>query len=115
MQLPTRPTRRAPGRPAGSLGEVAQAMLAQALLEPGTARELARRACVGERVGMYTASRLLEGGQLVRVAGTRPAVLAAPACAAVCLLPEARKAENPALLLLGRLLPMGGPAEPAAA
>jgi hypothetical protein len=97
---------------------VAQAIVAEALREPGTARELSRRACVGERVGMYTVSRLLDAGQLVRVAGARPAVLVAPACAAVCLLAE-RPAEPPAVLLLGRLFPgvdppaltTGGPAE----
>lgn len=110
MSMPL-PTRRGPGRPAGSLGEVAQAMLAQALVEPGTARELARRALVGDRVGMYTASRLLDAGELVRVAGTRPAVLASPACPALCLLPDAA-AEDPAARLLGRLFPMGGFADP---
>ncbi len=112
MPLPTRPERRRPGRPQGTLGEVALALQAQALAEPGTARELSRRALVGDRVGMYTASRLVAAGLLVRVAGTRPAVLAAPGCAALCLLPEARAQENPALALLGRLMPAGGPCEP---
>ena len=107
--LPLRPRR---GRPSGSLGEVARALQAQALAAPGTARELARRALVGDRIGMYTVSRLLAAGLLVRVVGTRPAVLAAPGCEAVCLLPAASEPENPALALLGRLMPAGGACEP---
>ncbi len=86
--LPARPTPRGRGRPAGSLGEVAQALLAQAAQQPGTARELSRRALVGDRVGMYTASRLASAGLLVRVLDSRPAVFSAKGSECVCLLGE---------------------------
>lgn len=70
----------------GAVGEVARALLQQAGSLPGTARELSRRACVGDRVGMYTVSRLASAGLLVRVLESRPAVFAAPACSGVCVL-----------------------------
>lgn len=72
------------GRP---MGEVAAAMLAQARERPGTVRELAARAQVGYRLGRYTASRMLLRGELVRVLGSRPAVLCASSgMSGVCLL-----------------------------
>lgn len=63
-------------------------MLDEAARGPGTARELARRACVGDRVGMYTVSRLASAGLLVRVLDSRPAVYAAKGSADLCLLAD---------------------------
>lgn len=91
------PPRRGPGRPSGAVGEVARAMLDQAQIAPGTARELSRRALVGDRVGMYTVSRLKSAGLLVKVLDSRPAVYAVEGCAAVCLLGD-RAAEAGASL-----------------
>lgn len=88
MPLPTRPARDLGGRPVGAVGEVARALLAQAAKAPGTARELSRGACVGDRVGMYTVSRLKSAGLLVKVLDSRPAVFAAKECAGVCLLDD---------------------------
>jgi hypothetical protein len=82
------PARRGRGRPVGAVGEVARALLDQAAREPGTARELSRRACVGDRVGMYTVSRLKNAGLLVQVLDGRPAVFAAKGCAELCLLED---------------------------
>lgn len=96
MPLPSRPVPRR-GRPVGAVGEVAAAMLEQALVAPGTARELSRRACVGDRVGMYTVSRLASAGLLVKVLESRPAVYAAPRCPAVCRLEESAAAAGAAL------------------
>lgn len=79
------------GRP---LGEVAAALRAEAERRPGTVRELSARARVGYRVARYTASRMLERGELVPVLGSRPAVVVAPACALVCLLPGSVSAEG---------------------
>jgi hypothetical protein len=94
------------------VGEVAQALLAQARIAPGTARELARRACVGDRVGMYTVSRLVAAGQLVRLLERRPAVLATPDCAGVCVVAEVPSAApHPVALLLGALYPLPMPME----
>lgn len=45
---------------------------------PGTVAQLADRACVGQSVARYTASRLVRAGELVPVGGSRPAVLAMP-------------------------------------
>ena len=74
------------GRP---MGELAAAMLAQACERPGTVRELAARSGVGYRLARYTASRMLERGELVKVLGSRPAVVAAAGAQGVCLLPGA--------------------------
>lgn len=87
LPLPTMPTARR-GRPIGAVGEVARAMLDEAARAPGTARELSRRACVGDRVGIYTASRLASAGLLVKVLDSRPAVYAAKGCVELCLLPD---------------------------
>lgn len=63
------------GRPRGSFGPIAQAML-QAAVEPGTAAELATRAQVGRAAARYTVTRLVQAGELVAVEPrTRPAVL----------------------------------------
>lgn len=64
------------GRPRGTFGPIAQAMLLAAN-EPGTVTELARRAQVGMSAARMTASRLLHRGDLVNCApsGLRPAVL----------------------------------------
>lgn len=66
------------GRPVGSLGEVAQALVRAAEHGPGTARQLAERACVGYDAARYTASRLVSAGVLSRVSARRPAVLSLP-------------------------------------
>lgn len=66
------------GRPCGTFGPVAQAML-QAATEPGTAMELARRAQVGRKSAQYTVTRLVQAGLLVVAEPrTRPAVLQRP-------------------------------------
>lgn len=63
------------GRPCGTIGPIAQAML-QAAAQPGTVVELARRAQVGRASAHYTVTRLLQAGMLEVVAPrTRPAVL----------------------------------------
>lgn len=86
------PPRRGRGRPVGAVGEVARALLERAAVVPGTARELSRGACVGDRVGMYTVSRLASAGLLVKVLDGRPAVFAVKGWAGVCLL-EDREAQ----------------------
>jgi len=111
--LPTRPAR-GRGRPVGAVGEVARALLERAAAAPGTARELSRGACVGDRVGMYTVSRLKSAGLLVKVLDSRPAVFAAKGCAEVCLLDdhagEAGAAFGALAALFARPL-VGGPPE----
>lgn len=87
----------------GAVGEVARAMLDQAQLAPGTARELCRLACVGDRVGMYTVSRLASAGLLVRVLDSRPAVYAAKGCAVLCLLDDRVGEADAALGVLAAL------------
>jgi len=62
-------------RPRGSFGEVALA-LSTAAMQPGTVRELALRSCVGYDVARYTASRLVDAGELVVVESGRPNKLA---------------------------------------
>jgi hypothetical protein len=64
-------------RPYGTFGEISQALL-EAALTPGRVSDLAARAQVSYASARYTASRLVERGELVvRVAG-RPAVLGVP-------------------------------------
>ena len=65
------------GRPAGSFGEVGQALVKAATHGPGTARELAERVCVGYTAARYTASRLVSAGVLART-DERPARLGLP-------------------------------------
>lgn len=72
------------GRP---IGDVAKALRDAADQQPDTVRKLMLRAGVGTRVGRYTASRMLERGELVVVLESRPAVVAAAGCAGVCMLP----------------------------
>ena len=64
-------------RPRGTFGEVGRALLQEAQRQPGTVKQLAERAQVGYQAAAATASRYLQGGQLVRVSSGRPAVLAA--------------------------------------
>lgn len=66
-------------RPRGTYAPVAQALIAAASVSPGTVRQLAARALVGQQVARYTASRLVSAGALVIVSTDRPAVLAVPA------------------------------------
>lgn len=63
-------------RPRGTFGEVGRALLSEAQRQPGTVKQLAERAQVGYHAAASTASRYVQGGQLVRVGGGRPAVLA---------------------------------------
>lgn len=66
-------------RPRGSFGDVALALRGAARLGPATVRELAERACVGYDAARYTASRLVDRGELVVLDGqVRPVVLASP-------------------------------------
>lgn len=67
--------RRTGGRPPGSFGEVAQALLRAASSEPAPVRELCQRAQVGYAAGRYTASRLVAQGALQKQGDGRPAVL----------------------------------------
>jgi hypothetical protein len=63
------------GRPRGTFGPVARALL-QAAVEPGTVDDLARRALVGRSSAHYTVARLLKAGELeVIELRARPAVL----------------------------------------
>ena len=59
-------------------GELVLALQAAAGAGPGTVRELAHRGLVGLSVARYTASRMVDRGQLVVVDAGRPAVLALP-------------------------------------
>jgi hypothetical protein len=64
-------------RPRGSFGEVGRALLAEAQRQPGTVREIAARANVGYQLAKTTATRYVQGGQLVKLNAQRPAVLGA--------------------------------------
>ena len=75
---------RLPGRP---LGDISCALALAAQVRPGTVRDLAQRAQVGYRAARYTASRMLERGDLVRIEKLPPTdrrrwppVLGAPPC-----------------------------------
>lgn len=69
-------------RPRGSYGEIATALLDHAGV-PASVKDIAHRAQVSVPVARYTASRLVERGELVVLDGGRPALLvradAAPA------------------------------------
>lgn len=60
------------------LGDLSRALIAAAFEHPGTVRQLAERAQVGFGAAEYTASRLVDRGQLIRLNEGRPAVLGAP-------------------------------------
>ena len=64
-------------------GEIRMALLDAAKQAPGTVRELAERAQVGFATAKYTASRMIDTDQLVRVEDGRPARYAAPDCPAI--------------------------------
>lgn len=66
------------GRPVGAYGPVAKALCDTARSSPGAVRELCARAQVAYSRGRYTASRLVEAGELVVLQPGRPAVLGAP-------------------------------------
>lgn len=61
-------------RPRGTHGEIARAMW-HAADAPATVRELAQRAQVGYQAARYTASRMVDRGELEVVASGRPALL----------------------------------------
>lgn len=63
-------------------GEVSEALVRAAQAGPAPVRELAARAGVGYSVARYTATRLVDRGELVVLHGGRPAVLAALPAAA---------------------------------
>lgn len=83
------PFDRGPGRPRGSYGEVRAALLSAWAAGPAPVRQAAELACVGHAVARYTASRMAQEGQLRKVGGGKPAVLALADDQRVCLLPEA--------------------------
>jgi hypothetical protein len=62
-------------RPRGSFGDIARALRTAAEQGPGTVRELAARAQVGQRCAWYTANRLIGAGELAIVREQRPMVL----------------------------------------
>lgn len=67
-------------RPRGTLGPVALALRHAAQhAGPGTVEALAARAGVGYAVARYTASRMVDRGELVVLYEGRPAVLDVPA------------------------------------
>jgi len=66
------------GRPAGSYGPVALALCDAAGSGPAAVRELCARAQVAYGTGRYTASRLVDAGELVVLRPGRPAVLGRP-------------------------------------
>lgn len=70
----TRSSRRPGGRPRGTFGEIARALLAAAEA-PGTVRELAMRAQVGLRPAQMTVSRLIQAGCLAAVGDPRRPVV----------------------------------------
>ncbi len=70
--------RRKPGRPVGTFGPVALALLEAAEAGPADVRTLAMRARVGFAVARYSASRLLAAGRLTADRTRRPWVLRVP-------------------------------------
>ncbi len=65
-------------------GELVLALQAAAGAGPGTVRELAQRGVLGIAAARYTASRMVDRGQLVVVDPSRPAVLALPTTTRTC-------------------------------
>lgn len=65
-------------RPVGTYGGIAQALADAAGHGPGTVRQLAERSQVGYSVAAYTATRMVQRGQLEVVSDARPAVLSLP-------------------------------------
>jgi hypothetical protein len=59
-------------------GELSQALVKAAEQGPGPVRALAERAQVGYGAARYTASRMVDRGELVVLQGGRPAVLGVP-------------------------------------
>lgn len=59
-------------------GEVSLALLRAAAAGPAPVRVLAQRVQVGFDVARYTASRLVERGELARLSDVRPVVLGLP-------------------------------------
>jgi len=91
------------GRPSGSFGPVSVALRQQAAAAPGTVRDLAHRAQVGVKVARYTASRLLERGELVALQGSRPAVLSVPGGPPAPAVPHGRLRTDPIAFALDML------------
>lgn len=84
------------------VGDVAQALYSAAAV-PGTVKEFCRRACVGYAVGRYTASRMVQRGELVQA----PAMNALP-CAAAAAGPVSR-GRRPVLLVAAQPRTQGQP------
>ena len=74
-------------------GEIARALVDAAGQEPGTVLQLAHRAQVSVPVARYTASRLLERGDLRVVQPGRPAVLASSDLALEIVVEREQQAE----------------------
>lgn len=56
-------------------GEISMALAAAAKSGPGTVADMCRRAQVGMAAGRYTASRMVDRGELVVLEAGRPAVV----------------------------------------
>jgi hypothetical protein len=64
-------------------GELSQALVKAASQGPGPVRTLAERAQVGYSAARYTASRMVDRGELVVLEAGRPALLGVPTALAV--------------------------------
>lgn len=62
-------------------GELSQALVKAAAQGPGPVRALAERAQVGYSAARYTASRMVDRGELVVLEAGRPALLGVPSAA----------------------------------
>lgn len=95
------------GRPSGTYGPVALALCDAASSGPGAVRDLCARAQVAYGTGRYTASRLVDAGELVVLRPGRPAVLGRPDAARHSAVQDAlavlagfvRSARGPALVV----------------
>lgn len=76
------------------IGEISRVLLEAAAVQPGTVLDLAARTQVGFDAARYTATRLVQRGDLVRLSDGRPAVLGLP-CQADAM-PAAEPAAEPA-------------------
>lgn len=73
-------------------GEIAVALALAAKIGPGTVADMCRRAQVGMAAGRYTASRMVDRGELVVLEAGRPAVVVSAEVAAEWR-PESQRAD----------------------
>ena len=71
---------------------------------PAQVSVAAERACVGRAVARYTASRMVDSGQLVVVQPGKPAVLALAGCVPAASGPQVAAGVHQALDLLGSVM-----------